>query len=226
MRDRLTRYRDPALSALVVCEVLWLFGLAPLEQLNTLPGAVNALMNALIVAVVLVVCSGNRSAEWTVIVTTAVDVTATLLHHAVPSVVTVSIDLAARLTFLIALTFVIGSAVFAEGDVTHHRVTGAIAIYLNIALTFAFVYRAIDTLIPHAFNITNVGPSVFGGRYVYFSFETLTTTGYGDLLPVHPFARSTAMLEALFGQLFPATLLARLVSLQIITKRRPPDDAA
>ena len=48
---------------------------------------------------------------------------------------------------------------------------------------------------------------------VYFSFTTLTTLGYGDIMPVHPIARSLSNIEAIIGQVYPATLLARLVSL-------------
>ena len=54
---------------------------------------------------------------------------------------------------------------------------------------------------------------------IYFSFVTLTTVGYGDILPVHPVARSLCNLEAISGQLYPATLLARLVSLEIESRR-------
>jgi hypothetical protein len=50
---------------------------------------------------------------------------------------------------------------------------------------------------------------------VYFSFKTLTTVGFGDIVPVHPFARSLTNVEAIFGQLYPATVLARMVTLQI-----------
>ena len=50
---------------------------------------------------------------------------------------------------------------------------------------------------------------------MYFSFVTLTTVGYGDITAVHPVARSLAMAEALTGQLFPAMLLARLVSMEL-----------
>lgn len=48
---------------------------------------------------------------------------------------------------------------------------------------------------------------------IYFSFTTLTTVGYGDIVPVDPVARSLSNIEAILGQLYPATLLARLVSL-------------
>jgi hypothetical protein len=50
---------------------------------------------------------------------------------------------------------------------------------------------------------------------IYFSFVTLTTTGYGDIFPVHPIARSLCNVESIIGQLYPATLLARLVTLEI-----------
>jgi hypothetical protein len=47
-------------------------------------------------------------------------------------------------------------------------------------------------------------------NHIDFSFVTLTSTGYGDIVPMHPIARSLANLEAIIGQLYPATLLARL----------------
>jgi voltage-gated potassium channel Kch len=56
-------------------------------------------------------------------------------------------------------------------------------------------------------------------RLIYFSFATLTTVGYGDITPVHPIARSLAMLEALIGQLFPVILIARLVSMELYYRR-------
>jgi hypothetical protein len=58
---------------------------------------------------------------------------------------------------------------------------------------------------------------------LYFSFSTLTTVGYGDITPLHPMARDIANLESVLGQLYPATLLARLVSLEIEHRRLPKD---
>ncbi len=64
----------------------------------------------------------------------------------------------------------------------------------------------------------------------YFSLATITTAGYGDFAPVHPLARSLANLESIIGQLFPATLLARLVALHLShqsyadPERRPAAD--
>jgi hypothetical protein len=59
------------------------------------------------------------------------------------------------------------------------------------------------------------------GNLIYFSFVTLTTTGYGDISPLHPYVRSLANVEAIIGQIYPATLLARLVTLELAHGRGP-----
>jgi voltage-gated potassium channel Kch len=123
---------------------------------------------------------------------------------------------------LSALTWIIGNAVFGGGRITFHRIQGAIAIYLMIGLIFMHLYALISLLIPNAFGYASqlLNPNQLQrGQFLYFSFTTLTSTGYGDILPLHPAARSTAIFEALIGQLFPATIVARLVTLQINDRR-------
>ena len=63
------------------------------------------------------------------------------------------------------------------------------------------------------------GTFAITGDLIYFSFVTLTTTGYGDIVPIHPYARSLTNVEAIIGQVYQATLLARLVTLQIADER-------
>ncbi len=109
-----------------------------------------------------------------------------------------------------------------EGPVTAHRIRGAIALYLLIAMLFAFLYGLIEILAPGAFNLPGDWSRAATSRaetFYYFSIVTLTTVGFGDITAVHPFVRSLVMLEALIGQLYPAVLLARLVSLEIETRR-------
>ncbi len=124
---------------------------------------------------------------------------------------------AAALSVLIAAILV---QVFAAGRVTTRRIEGAIAAYLLIGLVFACLYDLLHGVNPGAFLHSGGAPEE--GRvvnYLFFSFVTLTTTGYGDVVPVHPLARSLAILEALIGQLYLAILLARLVSLEIAHRR-------
>jgi hypothetical protein len=91
-------------------------------------------------------------------------------------------------------------------------VQGAVIVYLLIGLVFCLVYHAIYLLSDmQAFKgLTGSDRKEF----LYFSLTTLTTTGYGDIVPLWPFARSFSNLEALLGQLYPAVLIARLVSME------------
>jgi len=95
-------------------------------------------------------------------------------------------------------------------------------LYLNIALFFVTLYRFLNTLVPDAFHGLPPAGSEYGSgaALLYFSFSTLTTVGYGDIYPLYPLARNFANLEAVIGQLFPATLLARLISLEIEHRRQ------
>lgn len=130
---------------------------------------------------------------------------------------------AATLVYFILLTLVVMWRVFEEGTVTASRVHGAIAAYILVGVTWSIIYRLIDLQIPAAFNLTKAAAGqpipVRESELTYYSFVTLTTVGYGDITPAHPIARAFVITEALVGQLFPATLLARLVSLAATERR-------
>jgi Ion channel len=98
------------------------------------------------------------------------------------------------------------------GPVTFHRIQGAIAAYVLLGMIWAYAYALLALLRPGAFS-GPINPADGPRAWFYFSFVTLTTVGYGDVLPVHPVARSLAILEAVTGPLYLAILVARLVSL-------------
>jgi voltage-gated potassium channel Kch len=93
--------------------------------------------------------------------------------------------------------------------VTIQTVMGGIAAYALIAFVMAAVYRAIE-LVTGAGFLNGVAGS---GDYLYFSFVTLTTVGYGDITPATDLAKRLAVIEMFVGQVFLITLVARLVSL-------------
>jgi hypothetical protein len=116
-----------------------------------------------------------------------------------------------------ALQALLLKRVLRDGRINLHRIMGAIGSYLLIGLVFAQAYRLLAYYIPGAF-VHNGAPSTYenlSDSLHYFSFITLTSTGYGDITPVHPYARSLATLEALSGNLFLAVLIARLVAMEM-----------
>jgi hypothetical protein len=126
----------------------------------------------------------------------------------------------AWLVISITVGAVVAGAVFRRGRVTYHRIVGAILLYLLIALAFTCLFAFVGLTIPDAFKgISFEQDRTLVSSIFYLSFVTLTSTGYGDIVPVHPFARSLCNLESVIGQLFPATLLARLVTLEIRGRR-------
>jgi hypothetical protein len=95
--------------------------------------------------------------------------------------------------------------------VTSETVLGALCSYVLLGLTFAFVYLAVDAFRDTPFFV-QAGPHQ-QSEYVYYSFVTLTTLGFGDLSPSVGLPQALTALEALLGQVFLVTLVARLVTL-------------
>jgi hypothetical protein len=115
--------------------------------------------------------------------------------------------------FDLAIAWAVAKVAFGDGRVNIHRIMGALILYLSIGLVFANAYRACALLLHPSFSGLNQGGGHFISETLYFSLATLTSTNYGDIIPLHPVVRSLCNLESAIGQLFPATLLARLVTL-------------
>jgi hypothetical protein len=109
--------------------------------------------------------------------------------------------------------------VLRKGPITLYRVQGAIAAYMLLGLAWAGAYELVSQVAPGSFRLADGKAEPMS--LLYYSFVTLTTVGYGDVTPVLPAARSLAMAEALVGQLFPAVLIARLVSMELAARARP-----
>jgi ion channel len=121
---------------------------------------------------------------------------------------------AAALIQIVLLAWGAGTVLWAvlhEERVGFRTILGAISVYLIIGLLFASLYVAVDRLQPGGF----FGPvaELHTGDYVFFSFTTLTTTGYGNLVPGGQPGKMFSVLEMLIGQIFLVTLIAGLVSL-------------
>jgi voltage-gated potassium channel Kch len=104
---------------------------------------------------------------------------------------------------------------FQAEDITHGEIAGAVALYLLMGVAFGDVFELVNDLLPGAviFQDLPAGATPGFADFLYFSFVTLTTTGYGDVAPAHPIARAVAMFEALVGLMYLSILVARIVSI-------------
>jgi hypothetical protein len=113
------------------------------------------------------------------------------------------------------IIFALLSQIFAVGPVTAMRIQGAIAAYVGFGFLWAHAFAITAQNSPGSFSSSQgAGPST-ASDWFYFSFVTLTTVGYGDIVPRSPSARALAIAEVLTGQLYLAVLLAHLVSMRV-----------
>lgn len=104
--------------------------------------------------------------------------------------------------------------VFEPGPITGYRVIGSIVVYMILANLWSVIYLFIYEQIPGAFQITLPAfeSNTLQANFMYFSYITITTTGFGEIVPLHPIARSMVQIEAIIGVLYPVILIGRLVS--------------
>jgi len=216
------RSRDPALTVLLALEICTIFLAVPLaaKGLPTAKVVADTLVLAMIAIVVML------SLRWSAIILILLGLAAIIASFVInPEASPTSVIMLRRggdiLTFA-SLTGVVGHAVYAPGRITFRRLQGAIVMYLNFASIFAAAYGLIWELSPGAFAnlvVQGGGPEETGSM-LYFSFTTLTTTGYGDIVAVDPFARSLANFESVLGQFFIAITVARLVTMELADRHR------
>ena len=123
--------------------------------------------------------------------------------------------------FMAFIIFHILSHIFHQQEVTRDTIAGAAAVYLLLALMWTFIYSVLERLQPGSFAISTAETLEERNIFIYFSFVTITTLGYGDITPVTYLARSLAILEAVVGQLYLVVLVAWLVGMYVSKKSRP-----
>jgi hypothetical protein len=207
------RWRDPLLTALTVLLVLMLFVIAPLQAARAITSDGFGLALIALGTAALFLVSENLLPVLWVLLAVALSVLAAVLR-AGHSGLALYGDATAWAILSVSVGWVVARAVFGPGRVSYHRILGAILLYLLIGATFVALYTFIGLVVPGSFSGVRFDDSpALPNNLIYFSFVTLTSTGFGDIVPMHPFARSLCNVEGIIGQLFPATLLARLVSL-------------
>ena len=209
-------HTDRLLTLLAVLLLIEIFVFAPLQALGVFifQGFGIAALLAIIGAMLVISDSPKALAVMSVCFAANVVVFLARLFFSWPY--NLYLLAAAWLAISITLGAVVAVAVFRRGRVTYHRIIGAVLLYLLIAVGFATLFTFVGLLLPEAFKgITFEDNPALANSVFYLSVVTLTSTGYGDVVPVHPIAQSLCNLESVIGQLYRATLLTRLVTLEL-----------
>ncbi|MEH6468853.1 MAG: ion channel [Porticoccus sp.] len=130
---------------------------------------------------------------------------------------------------LILLLFIVGHLlrfVVVTRRVSSDLIFASLCVYLLIGVIWAHIYLLMELVIPEAFSINadkGQSYSALLRELLYYSYVTLTTLGYGDIIPGAPITRSWAAMEAIVGQLYLTVIVARLMGLYIATELRGDD---
>jgi hypothetical protein len=226
-REHVLRFwlEDRSLTFLLVVISIDIFIVGPLHELDLAGRVVLGIVFAFILISGIFVVSHSRLLT---IGFSAVALATLAVHWIDILEPGLGLRLADTIASLIACTMLAGIVLVQsnrEGPITSRRIQGAVVVYLLIGLIFASAYLIILLQVPGSFvqdgQPLDPGHGAAALRTLgYFSFVTLTTVGYGDIHAVHSVARSLVVLEALIGQLFPAVMLARLVSMEIYYRQR------
>jgi len=120
----------------------------------------------------------------------------------------------ALIPFQATLVYVLARYMFAARHVNRDVLYAAVTVYLLLGAIFVPIYGIVEMLHPGAFvDNLNPGAPVVWQQLIYYSLVTLTTTGYGDVLPAWSWARALANAESVVGVLFIAITMARLVGI-------------
>jgi len=120
---------------------------------------------------------------------------------------------------LVSISYTLRQVIFGT-EINTNRLVGAICVFLLLGVIWALAYSFLELIAPSSFTgIDATKDAASYSSWIYFSFVTLTTLGYGDILPVSATARSLAYLEAIVGQFYIAVLVAGLVSAYISDKQ-------
>lgn len=214
---------DIALTMLLVSLLAYIFFVYPLGWIGTFrPGAAVFFSFILITGAITV--SRNRVFRTLVFAWGLLTLILFWVKHVFPHQNLVFVTNSFGLFYLLLLACLIMGQTFREGPTTTHRIMGAVAVYLIIGMVWSVAYYLVALCIPGAFSIQAPAPLGEGeslqSQLFYFSFVTLTSIGYGDIAAVHPIVRMLVILEGVVGQLFPAILIARVVSLHIQSKHK------
>jgi len=124
--------------------------------------------------------------------------------------------------------FVIGlllHKLFTTTYVTQDIICAALAVYFLVGVLYGIIFTLLEYFFPGSFSLPQpIGNytfySAFGQDLIYFSFVTLTTSGYGDIVPLFPPAKFLSVLEAITGQIYLTVMIARLIGIHI-TQLKP-----
>ena len=218
----MTSKSDIALENAVEGKVIYLLALIalvqfayPITAIGPLALTVYVILYASMLAVGIFLGRDSRFHTIFLMVTGISYLITSLIYASMPTAIwAVIITYITLIPYLGMLIWILGRFLAIVQTITRHGLYAAVALYLLLGAIFVPIYGLLNFLIPNSFRDgTFPDAPIQWQQFIYFSYTTLTSSGYGDILPISWWARSLANLEMITGILFITIVMSRLVSL-------------
>lgn len=213
--------RDNNFSYLFLALLIFLIGIPIVHDLNLMSTSVSRAVGIsclLGIGIWSLLGAGRLFTAGMMLVVTgiALNVAFSLAENALLQVT----SLIALFAFLLLAIINTLQLVAAGNEINSNRIIGAVCVYLLFGLMWSIAYALLEFSEPGSFQgLPEPALSTWTSDWIYYSFVTLTTLGYGDITPISRTARVLTYSEAITGQFYLAVLVAGLVSAYIAAKR-------
>ncbi|MEA3419281.1 MAG: ion channel [Campylobacterota bacterium] len=184
------------------------------------PGSMGEDIFSLVILSMLIISikslNADRTWKWTAYTIIISFILLSIVAKLFPHHLTVYFILLVLLVFFIRVFTIAAKQVLFVGEVDGNKIVGSLTLYILLGLIWAVIYLFILAMDPQAFSgIEAAGWQQIFSRVAYYSFVTLTTLGYGDILPTNRIAEFFVYMEAIIGVFYMAIIVSSLLSLHL-----------
>lgn len=197
--------------------IIFLFSAAVVAEF---PGSLGEDIFSIVTILMLIVSIKSLKSEktwmWAVYTLIALFILITASAKFFEHQMTVYLTLSILLIFFTGSFFIAAKQVLLVGDIDGNKIIGSLSLYLLLGLIWAVLYLLLIVMDPTAFSGVEASTWQQGfSRIAYYSFVTLTTLGYGDILPTNHVAEFFVYMEAIMGVFYMAIIVSSLISLRL-----------
>lgn len=197
--------------------IIFLFSAAVVVEFpGSLGEDIFSIVTLIMLAVSMKSLKTERTWTWTVYALIAIFVLFTVLGKFFGHAFYVYFILVTLLVFFIGSFATAAKQVLFVGDIDSNKIIGSLTLYLLLGLIWTMIYLLLLAMDPSAFSGVEAANWQQGfSRIAYYSFVTLTTLGYGDILPTNHIAEFFVYMEAIIGVFYMAIIVSSLISLRL-----------
>jgi voltage-gated potassium channel len=205
--------KDNNFIGLLIGQLILIFTMPMLPYFSEITGK-HILHTAFIGMILLTIIGNRKNSAWykSIMILTIIEIIILVIAAIYENIVLTYIAISLSLFFLVTSIVVAFKGVFNSKVITLNQLVGASCIYLLLGMIGAILYSNLFFIAPDSFSgLSEKDIKLHFPEFMYYSYVTLTTLGFGDIIPLSPIAKTMSFMQAIVGQLYLTIMVAGLV---------------